>query len=69
MVPSATPRPIVDKLNQWFGEVVATDETREFLANSGGDPWIASVDEAQKFYLEEIKAWGDYVKLAKIQPQ
>lgn len=69
MVPSATPRPIVDKLNKWFSDIVATDETRKFLANSGGDPWTASVDEAQKFYLEEIKAWGNYVKLAKIEPQ
>jgi len=69
MVPSATPRPIVDKLNKWFGEIVAADETRKFLANSGGDPWIATVDDAQKFYLDEIKAWGTYAKLAKIEPQ
>lgn len=69
MVPSATPRPIVDKLNKWFGDVVEADETRKFLASSGGDPWVASVDAAQKFYLDEIKAWGEYVKLAKIEPQ
>jgi tripartite-type tricarboxylate transporter receptor subunit TctC len=69
MVPSATPRPVVDQLNRWFSEIVGTEETRKFLANSGGDPWVASVDDAQKFYLDEIKAWGDYVKLAKIEPQ
>jgi tripartite-type tricarboxylate transporter receptor subunit TctC len=69
MVPSATPRPVVEKLNKWFNEVVSTDETRAFLARSGADPWIASVDEAQKFYLGEIKAWGEYTKLAKIEPQ
>ncbi len=69
MVPSATPRPIVDKLNKWFNDVVATEETRKFLANSGGDPWITTADDAQKFYLDEIKAWGNYVKLAKIEPQ
>jgi tripartite-type tricarboxylate transporter receptor subunit TctC len=69
MVPSATPRPVVDKLNKLFNDIVATDETRQFLARSGGDPWIATVEESQKFYLSEIKAWGDYVKLAKIEPQ
>ena len=69
MVPSATPRPVVDQLNRWFSEIVETEETRKFLANSGGDPWVASVDDAQKFYLDEIKAWGGYVKLAKIEPQ
>ena len=31
MVPSATPRPIVDKINSWFNEVLATEETRKFL--------------------------------------
>ncbi|MGZ5864266.1 MAG: Bug family tripartite tricarboxylate transporter substrate binding protein [Xanthobacteraceae bacterium] len=69
MVPSATPRPIVDKLNKWFNDIVATEETRKFLADSGGDPWVATVEQAQKFYLDEVKAWGDYVKLAKIEPQ
>ena len=28
LVPAATPRPIVDQLNAWFGQVVATEETK-----------------------------------------
>ncbi len=69
MVPAATPRPIVDKLGGWFNQVLRTDDAAKFLNASGSDPWIMSVDEAQKVYLDEVKAWGDYVKLAKIEPQ
>ena len=45
MVPSATPRPIVDKLNKWFNEVLATEETKKFLNSFGGDPFITTPDE------------------------
>ena len=37
-VPSATPRPVIDKLNKWFNEVLATEETKKFLNQFGGDP-------------------------------
>ena len=45
MVPSATPRPIVDKINKWFNEVLATEETKKFLNSFGGDPFIATPEE------------------------
>ena len=69
MVPKATPRPIQEQLNGWFNEIVATSETKEFLQKQGGDPWINRIDDAQAFLEKEIKAWGDYVKLARIEPQ
>jgi len=68
-VPSATPRPIVDQLNVWLSEVVATEETKKFLASVASDPWIAKPDEAQEYFRQEIDRWGDYVKIAKIDPQ
>ena len=69
MVPSATPRPIVDQLNKWFSAVVATQETQTFLKNYGGDPWIATPEEAQARLVRDIAAWGDYVRIAKLEPQ
>jgi tripartite-type tricarboxylate transporter receptor subunit TctC len=69
MVPAATPRPIVDQINAWFRQVIATDESKEFLNKFGGDPWVASPDEAQARLLKDIKDWGDYVRVAKIEPQ
>jgi tripartite-type tricarboxylate transporter receptor subunit TctC len=69
MVPSATPRPIVDQINKMFNQVTVTDDARKFLNNVASDPWITTPDEAQSFLLKEIKDWGDYVRLAKIEPQ
>ena len=69
MVPSATPKPIVDQLNKWFSTVVAADETQTFLKNYGGDPWIATPEEAQARLVADIAAWGDYIRIAKLEPQ
>jgi tripartite-type tricarboxylate transporter receptor subunit TctC len=68
IVPSATPRPIVDQLNKWFGEIIATDETRKFLAQFG-DPWITTPEEGQAQLVKDKAAWEGYVKAAKIDPQ
>ena len=69
MVPSATPRPVVDQLGKWFSQVVATDETKVFLNRVASDPFISTPDEAQALFLQQIKDWGDYVRLANIEPQ
>ena len=69
MVPIATPRPVIDQINAWFRQIVATDEAKIFFNKLGGDPWIASPDEAQARLLKDVKEWGEYVRLAKIVPQ
>lgn len=69
MVPSATPRPIVDQLNKWFSEVVALEETQNFLKGYGGDPWAATPEEGQARLVRDIAAWGEYIRIAKIEPQ
>jgi tripartite-type tricarboxylate transporter receptor subunit TctC len=69
LVPSATPRPIVEQLNQWFSQVVATEETKQFLNGIASDPWISKPEEAQAYFLQQIKDWGDWVRIAKIEPQ
>jgi tripartite-type tricarboxylate transporter receptor subunit TctC len=66
LVPAATPKPIVDKINKWFVEVVSTDEVKAFLNKFGGDPFIATPEEAQKLFISDVDAWGEYVKMAKI---
>jgi tripartite-type tricarboxylate transporter receptor subunit TctC len=69
MVPAATPPPIVEQLNKWFSAVVATEETRNFLRSYGGDPWIATPEEGQARLLRDIALWGDYIRIAKLEPQ
>ena len=69
MVPSATPRPIVNKLNKWFNDVLATEETKKFLNSFGGDPFITTPDDGQALFRQGIKDWEGFVKMAKIEPQ
>jgi tripartite-type tricarboxylate transporter receptor subunit TctC len=69
MVPSATPRPIVEQLNKSFSDVVAMEETQNFLKNYGGDPWISTPEEGQARLVRDIAAWGDYIRIAKLEPQ
>jgi tripartite-type tricarboxylate transporter receptor subunit TctC len=69
MVPHATPRPIQEQLNKWFNEIEAMDETRVYLAKFGGDPWITTIEEGQAQLVKDQKAWENYVKQAKIEPQ
>jgi tripartite-type tricarboxylate transporter receptor subunit TctC len=69
VLPSATSRPVIDKINEWFVEIVKTEETRKFLNGYGGDPFINTPDAAQALFLKSIKDWGEYVRIAKITPQ
>jgi tripartite-type tricarboxylate transporter receptor subunit TctC len=69
MVPAATPDPIVNKINQWFKEIVSAPETKKFLNDAGADPMIRTPEEAQRMFLAAIKDWGDFVRLAGIEPQ
>jgi tripartite-type tricarboxylate transporter receptor subunit TctC len=68
-VPQGTPRPVVEQINKWFVEVVGSPETKAFLNKFGGDPNIMPIDEAQKAFIQEIKNWAEYVKIAKLEPQ
>ncbi len=68
-VPIATPKPIVQRLNDIFKEMLTSDETVKFLNQFGGDPWITTVDEGQAYLLQDIQNWGEYIRIAKIEPR
>ena len=69
MVPAGTPKPVVEQLNKWFVQVVASEETRQFLANFGGDPLIETPEQGQARLIKDIELWKNYAITAKIQPQ
>jgi hypothetical protein len=48
--------------------MVSSDETKAFLNKFGGDPYINTPDKAQEMFLKAIEEWGQYVKMAKIEP-
>jgi tripartite-type tricarboxylate transporter receptor subunit TctC len=69
MVPAGTPRPVVDTLNKWFNQVLATEETKKFLNSYGGDPFISTPDEGQALMRKTVKEWEGYVEAANIEKQ
>lgn len=68
-VPIATPMPVVQKINDAFKQTLTAEETIKFLNQFGGDPWITTPEEGQAFLLKDIQNWGEYVKIAKIEPR
>lgn len=68
-VPTGTPKPVVDQLNAWMKTVLEQPDTKAFLNNFGGDPFISTPEDAQKLFVADERNWAGYVKLAKIEPQ
>jgi tripartite-type tricarboxylate transporter receptor subunit TctC len=66
MLAAGTPRPIVDKINKWFSDIVRTEDTKKFLALSGADPMVRTPDEAQAMFQKAIVEWGQYARIAKL---
>jgi tripartite-type tricarboxylate transporter receptor subunit TctC len=69
VVPSGTPRPIVDRLSRWFNEITNSAETKTFLARAALDAFPGSPEQMAALIKTETERWGRYVKLAKIEPQ
>jgi len=69
-VPAGTPAPVIDKLRAAFEKVLALPETRDFLARIANDPVPEGTPELLRQMLaRDLAKWGEYVRLAKIEPQ
>jgi tripartite-type tricarboxylate transporter receptor subunit TctC len=68
MVPAGVPKPVVQKINSWFSQIINTEETRKFLAISGAEPFNRTPEDANAMFKAAVPEWGDYVRLAKIPP-
>lgn len=69
-VPKATPRPVQERLNTLINEALVSPEIKERLANEfalRSRPLTLEQCAAQD--REERAKWGEYVKIAKIEPQ
>ncbi|HWL05218.1 MAG TPA: tripartite tricarboxylate transporter substrate binding protein [Xanthobacteraceae bacterium] len=69
MVPSATPRPVVEKINVWINQILSTSEAKKFLEDVGSVPWSSKPEEGQARLAKDIGDWVDYVRIAKLIPQ
>ncbi len=66
-VPAKTPPAIVAKLEQWFGEIVATDEVKQSLLRIGLDPLPGSAAVAREKMAAQTAAWKRLVEIAKVE--
>jgi tripartite-type tricarboxylate transporter receptor subunit TctC len=63
VAPSATPRPIVDKLHAALEAIMALPQTRDAITRIGLVPADnSSIEELQAFVRSEIVRWGEVVK-------
>jgi len=69
MVPAGTPKPVVETLNKWFNQVLATDDAKKFLNSFGGDPFITTPEDGQALFRKHVKDWEGHVRAAGIEPQ
>jgi tripartite-type tricarboxylate transporter receptor subunit TctC len=67
--PAGTPKPVIDQLNKAFSQVVTSPEGADFFTRLGNDPWVTTPEQGHQFYLKEYKDWGEYVRVARIEPQ
>ncbi len=62
MVPAATPRPIIARLNRELVAILADEQMRRVLVERGFQPQSSTPDELAQRLREEIVAWGKVVK-------
>jgi tripartite-type tricarboxylate transporter receptor subunit TctC len=68
-MPANAPAEIVEKLNGWTRQIVATEETRKFFASFGAEPWSGSAQELAQHHAQEIKLWTKVASIAKLEAQ
>jgi tripartite-type tricarboxylate transporter receptor subunit TctC len=68
-VPTGTPAPVIQALNGWMKQVLEMEDTKKFLNQFGGDPFISTPDVGQALFVKDEKNWAEYVRIAKIEPQ
>ena len=69
VVPSGTPRPVIERLAGWFNQISAQEDTQQFLARSAFDPFPGSPEQMQALMRTDAERWKRYVELARIEPQ
>jgi tripartite-type tricarboxylate transporter receptor subunit TctC len=68
-VPAKTPKPIIDRLANWFNQIAASPDVKAWLYNLGYDPWLGDAALAREMVVREAKAWARYVEIARIERQ
>jgi tripartite-type tricarboxylate transporter receptor subunit TctC len=68
-VPKDTPKPIVDRLAKYFGDILALDDTKQFLERGWVVPFPGDSEATKALLKKEVAAWAKYAKIAKVEAQ
>ena len=69
LAPAATPRAVIDKLQQEIARALRTPEMMQRLVVEGMDVVASTPDEFAKYLRSETDKWTKVIKAAGIQPQ
>ncbi len=62
LAPAGTPKDVVNKLSDAFGQVLQMPDVRNRMVSQGADPAFLGADEFAKFLAAEMPRWADAVK-------
>ena len=66
LVPAATPREIVARLNAEWGKIAALPDTREKMTTAGFDTMAGTSEQFRDFIRSEMVRWGRVIKDANL---
>ena len=67
MVPAATPRAIINRLNAETNKILATADIRDRFAAQGAEPGAGSPEDFARYMSEEFSRWGRVIKQSGIK--
>lgn len=62
LAPAGTPKDVVNKLSDAFGQVLQMPDVRNRMVSQGADPAFLGADDFVKFLAAEMPRWADAVK-------
>lgn len=69
LVPSATPMPVVEKLNTELRAVLAEPDIRAKLEQQGAEPAPMEQAAFARLIRDDVDKWGELIRAAGIQPE
>ena len=67
MAPAATPKAVVDRLNQEVSKIVGQTEVRQLWTKQGATPMLMNPQEFDKYMREDIAKWARVIQAAGIK--
>ena len=65
--PSATPRPVIDRISADTARILGLRDVSEFLVKQGLEPFISTPDQAAALIRNDIARFAKIIKAANIK--